>query len=244
MSKIAYSTGSKKPNLAQGVLRLYSMRFCPFAKRVRLVLAYKNIPYETVNIDLQKKPEWFLAEFPSGQVPAVQWKDNKLNDSIVISDYLDAAYPKPQLHPEDPYLKAKDQLLLSAFSKISQCFYVYKLLTSSHDEIQAMIQPAIPLLQDLNDELKKRGSKFFGGSVPGMLDFMIWPWFDMLIVLQPVIEQIKFDDILPQGKCSSLQNWMKNMLIIPAVNECDNHAHNEQFYRLMKEGTIDPNIGL
>lgn len=25
-------------------------------------------------------------------------------------------------------------------------------------------------------ELKKRGTKFYGGEKPGMIDYMIWPW--------------------------------------------------------------------
>lgn len=35
--------GSALPPLENGKLRLYSMRFCPFAQRTRLVLAHKNI---------------------------------------------------------------------------------------------------------------------------------------------------------------------------------------------------------
>jgi glutathione S-transferase len=27
-------------------------------------------------------------------------------------------------------------------------------------------------------ELKSRGSKFFGGEKPAMVDYMIWPWFE------------------------------------------------------------------
>lgn len=36
--------GSQLPPLRPGKLRLYSMVFCPFAQRSRLVLAAKNIP--------------------------------------------------------------------------------------------------------------------------------------------------------------------------------------------------------
>ena len=44
MSLKHLETGSAFPNHEKGVLRLYSMRFCPYAERPRLVLAAKNIP--------------------------------------------------------------------------------------------------------------------------------------------------------------------------------------------------------
>ncbi|CAH3195019.1 unnamed protein product, partial [Porites evermanni] len=55
-----YSKGSEKPPLKGDRLRLYSMRFCPFAQRARLVLAAKGINYECVNINLKDKPDWFF----------------------------------------------------------------------------------------------------------------------------------------------------------------------------------------
>ncbi len=45
MSLKHLETGSAFPKHEKGVLRLYSMRFCPYAERPRLVLAAKNIPY-------------------------------------------------------------------------------------------------------------------------------------------------------------------------------------------------------
>ena len=36
-------SGSVCPPLTPGVLRLYSMRFCPYAQRTRLVLLHKKI---------------------------------------------------------------------------------------------------------------------------------------------------------------------------------------------------------
>ena len=37
-------TGSPFPKHEAGVLRLYSMKYCPYAERARLVLAAKKIP--------------------------------------------------------------------------------------------------------------------------------------------------------------------------------------------------------
>lgn len=45
--------GSEKPAEVKGQARLYSMKYCPFSHRVRLVLALKQIPHDVVNI----KPE-------------------------------------------------------------------------------------------------------------------------------------------------------------------------------------------
>ena len=42
---LCYSAGSEFPPLKPGILRLYSMRFCPYSQRVRLVLEAKNIKY-------------------------------------------------------------------------------------------------------------------------------------------------------------------------------------------------------
>lgn len=39
----AYKSGSTFPELTDKKVRLYSMRFCPYSQRVRLVLAAKNI---------------------------------------------------------------------------------------------------------------------------------------------------------------------------------------------------------
>ena len=50
---------SVKPPGNQEKIRLYSNRFCPYAKRVKLVLAFYDIPHETVNIHLKDKPDWF-----------------------------------------------------------------------------------------------------------------------------------------------------------------------------------------
>jgi glutathionyl-hydroquinone reductase len=42
---VGRSAGDAYPPLAPGKLRLYNMRFCPFAERALLTLALKDIPY-------------------------------------------------------------------------------------------------------------------------------------------------------------------------------------------------------
>lgn len=52
--------GSKKPEPVKNQGRLYSMKYCPFAHRVRLILTLKQIPHDIVNINLQNKPDWYF----------------------------------------------------------------------------------------------------------------------------------------------------------------------------------------
>lgn len=88
-----FCQGSQIPKFPEdGKLRLYSMRFCPFAQRSHLVLEAKNIPYHTANINLKEKPEWLVQKSPLGKVPALEIPSEKgdpLIESLIIADYLD-----------------------------------------------------------------------------------------------------------------------------------------------------------
>lgn len=77
---------------------LYHLPLSPFARKVRLVLAEKRLPFElrTERVWL-RRPE-YLALNPACQVPTLV-EDNGLviPDSTVICEYLDEAYPDMML---------------------------------------------------------------------------------------------------------------------------------------------------
>ena len=93
-------------------LRLYSNRFCPFAKRVKLVLALYCIEHETININLSNKPDWISDLNSERKVPILEVYslgevDQIITESEQIIIYLDARFGKGKLIQE----KAKYALL-------------------------------------------------------------------------------------------------------------------------------------
>lgn len=49
---------------------------------------------------------------------------------------------------------------------------------------QDVFNEALSGLEVFNRELAKRETPFFGGSKPGMLDLMIWPWCERADVIR------------------------------------------------------------
>ena len=96
------------------MIRLYDYPDCPFCKKVRVVLAEKDLEYERVHVDLrkgeQKAPE-FLKLNPYGKVPVLIDEDVVVYDSTIINEYLDEEYPNPLLMPEDSAGRARVRLL-------------------------------------------------------------------------------------------------------------------------------------
>lgn len=160
------------------------MRFCPYAQRVHLVLDAKNIPYHTIFINLHEKPEWLVEKSPLLKVPALEIPGQKdpLIESLVICDYLDEKYQENHLHPSDPLAKARDRILVERFSSVTGP--LYKVLTQSTDSMTLAVREVVDGLQLYEDELQQRGSKYFGGTRPGMLDYMIWPWCERSEIIQ------------------------------------------------------------
>ena len=90
------------------MLPLYDYPQCPFGQKTRIVLAEKQLDYETIIIDLRKNeqhaPE-FLALNPFHKVPVlIDEEDGEgrtvVYDSTVINEYLEDEYPEPPLLPQ------------------------------------------------------------------------------------------------------------------------------------------------
>ena len=96
------------------MIKLYDFKSSPNCQRVRVVLAEKNLPYETVPVDLrahaQKTPE-FLKLNPNGKVPVITDGNTVLYESCIINEYLEEKYTTPPLMPQDPAKKAKARIL-------------------------------------------------------------------------------------------------------------------------------------
>lgn len=179
LKNFLYFTGSPQPQLPDdGKLRFYSMRFCPYAQRIHLILEAKEIPHHTIFINLTEKPEWYESVSPLGKVPSLQLPNDKghptLTESLVIADYLDEKYPKNHLHAKDPLTKAKDKILIERFNQVVNS--MYRLFFSTSGAPIGAISETVSGLDVFEKELKERGTVFFGGKQPGMLDYMIWPW--------------------------------------------------------------------
>ncbi|XP_030570781.1 pyrimidodiazepine synthase [Drosophila novamexicana] len=199
--------GSARPALPDdGVPRLYSMRFCPYAQRAHLVLNAKKVPHHSVYINLTEKPEWLVEVSPLLKVPALHLVAEKgqpsLIESLIISEYLDEKYPQSPLLPKDALQRAQDKILVERFSGVTGSYMKILLHDASPDELWAA-------LDIFEEELGKRGTPYFGGDKPGFVDYMIWPWFERLAVLKYVLgERYSFDS----QRFAKLSAWIELLL--------------------------------
>lgn len=193
---------SEKPAEVEGQARLYAMKFCPFSHRIRLILSLKKIPYDVVNINVFNKPEWYLQLNPEGKVPTFVDADGKVvTDSVAIANYLDEKYPDPPLY--NNAMKAYDLELLELYSKITTVFHKCIRTTITANDIRVhrnedanrSLDEVIGILSEVlieyENDLESRGTIYFGGDQPGMLDILMWPWVELgrclpLVYKQPV----------------------------------------------------------
>ena len=81
---------------------LFGTPVSPFVRKVRVVLAEKNLPYELKPVLPGSDEPEFRALSPLGKVPAFRDDRVGLADSSVICAYLEKRYPSPALLPADP----------------------------------------------------------------------------------------------------------------------------------------------
>ncbi len=108
------------------MLTLYDAARCPYCARVRIVLAEKGVPFETVEIDLDDRPAWIYAKNTTGRVPVLEEGAWLLPESAVIMEYLDERFPEPPLMPADIAARGRARLWIFRHGDFAGPYYALR----------------------------------------------------------------------------------------------------------------------
>lgn len=212
MSEKHLQTGDVLPQYS-GKLRLFAMRFCPYAERSVLVLNAKNLQYDLVFINLDHKPEWLFNFSPKGTVPALEYEQGKaIFDSNIINVYLDEKYPDVPLQSSDPLRRAQDKLVVENFSAAQSAYYTAAFNAPALQP--SMVENYHKGLNGLQKELETRGTKYLNGNEPGLVDYTIWPFLERFEAL-PLLGKSEF--AIDKTKYEILTTYIEAMKNVPAV---------------------------
>jgi glutathione S-transferase len=108
------------------MLTLYDAARCPYCARTRIALADKGIEYETLEIDLNDRPQWIYEKNATGRVPVVEEDAWILPESSVIMEYLEERYPEPPLLPADPADRALARVWIFRHDDFTKPYYALR----------------------------------------------------------------------------------------------------------------------
>jgi glutathione S-transferase len=89
------------------VIALYDNPFSPFARKVRMVLWFKDVAFESIDALATSERERLLAVNPRAEVPVLADGEVIVANSSEIVAYLEDRFPAPPLLPSSPELRAK-----------------------------------------------------------------------------------------------------------------------------------------
>jgi stringent starvation protein A len=179
---------------------LYDAARCPFCARVRIVLAEKQVPYETVEIDLSDRPAWLYEKNPAGKVPVLEEAGWLLPESAVISEYLEERYPEPPLLPADPGERALARLLVYRFDDdLGDAYYAFRRREPGAERV---LGDALAFLDSLLARMP-----FLTGEAFGLADVAYVPWV------------IRARDMLglPLDGYATLEGWLERLAERPSI---------------------------
>jgi len=182
-----------------GLITLYDAARCPYCARVRIVLAEKEVPYETVEIDLADRPSWLFEMNPAGKVPVLDEDGWILPESAVIGEYLNERYPEPPLWPDDPGERAAGRLLVFRFDDFSKPYYAMR---RGEGGARGRFEEELGFLDAMLG-----GVPWLSGRAFGLADIAFLPWL------------LRARDLLgvPLEPWPALADWVDRSCLRPSV---------------------------
>lgn len=154
------------------MIRVISLKICPFVQRVTAMLEAKKVPYQIEYISLSDKPDWFLDLSPTGQVPVLVTEGGlPLFESDAIVEYLDeiSAPLQADLSPEQRALNRAWSYQASKHYLV-QCSTMQSADKSTFDDRMTRLGKAFE-----RAEAQLGGGPFFWGSALGNVDIAWLP---------------------------------------------------------------------
>jgi glutathione S-transferase len=103
------------------MLTLYHHGSSVCAAKVRVVLAEKMLPWQGVYIDILRGDQFapaYVKLNPKAVVPTLVHDGRVINESTVIAEYLDDAFPDVPLKPDDPAQRAAMRIWTKAVDEV------------------------------------------------------------------------------------------------------------------------------
>jgi glutathione S-transferase len=182
------------------VITLYDAERCPYCARVRIVLAEKSIPHETVFVDLAARPPWLYERNPLGKVPVLEEDALCLPESAVIMEHLEERYPEPSLLPEDPARRSLARLAVWQFEAMfGNDYYAAR---RGEEGGRARLEQRLSGL-----DRRLASWPYLGGAGYGFADIAWFPWL-------PRAEALLGIDV---GAYPAVAGWLARLAERPAI---------------------------
>jgi len=165
-------------------LQLISHSLCPYVQRAAIVLVEKQQPFKRIDIDLAKKPDWFMAVSPLVKTPVLLVNGQPIFESAVICEYLDETL-LPALHPQDALIRAQHRSWMEFGSSVLNAiagFYN----AANDDALAAKALEIHHKFVQLETVLSKK--PYFAGSSFSMVDAVFGPVFRYFDVFDKIGE--------------------------------------------------------
>jgi glutathione S-transferase len=197
------------------MIKLYDNPFSPFARKVRMVLAYKEIPFQSIDALAKEQHGDLVRANPRAEVPVLDDGGFMVSNSSEIVAYLEDRHPEPRVFPSTP----KDRAKARYWERLSDSFVdsvVHDISIWMWPTHQRQDEPPPGLIEagrrDLEEfiemmESSLGGEKFLCGALT-VADLAVFPHLSSLKPLGIVIEAEKHP---------RLSEWIRRMRSLPIV---------------------------
>lgn len=165
-------------------VKLYSAWYCPFAQRAWMALLYKQIDFDSIEIDpYQQTPWWKETSRGLNLVPVLvvdaeePGTTSTIVDSSRVLEYLDERYPDIHLFlPHNPEARAEPRFWMD---HINQRIvpYIYRFL-EANEPGDYREESRVSLIQGIEQlmSVPATDGPYFGGNSINVLDLMLIPF--------------------------------------------------------------------
>jgi maleylpyruvate isomerase len=169
-------------------LRLYGFPRSSMSWAVRMGLAYKDVPYETVAVDIRRDSDerertGYHAINPLGQVPVLEWEHEgqarRSAQSLAILELIEELYPLPSLLPQDRFLRARCRelatMVQSGIQPLQNNYTLAEVKTRGADEREWARHFIARGLLALERTASATAGRFLVGDAPRLCDLYLGP---------------------------------------------------------------------
>lgn len=164
--------------------RLWSWNLSPFAGKVRVAFAEKDVAIELVEIDPRKRPAKLRELNPTNRVPVLELDGTAVRESTAICEWLEDTHPDPPLWPVDTDARATARGLLRwVDDELTTNFFLsmrkeaFGLEDEDHPDLVTILRTRLQRRWSTAEQLLSRtgGPWLIAGEAPTLADLAVTP---------------------------------------------------------------------